>query len=259
MNYLKQALFCCFYTLFSLSAFSANAQSMSSFSPDISAIKDIIKSENIVALDKVIADGLDVNMRDGNGNTLLLYALQHNKNLKIVRKLISAGADVNAPAAEDGMTPMLWVVSTASRLQAEVMPVLKNLNNEEEEEDEEDDEDSSLDEKIEKEVIVRMSKAINLLKLLMENNADVSQETPFGTPLMKASTSEWNSEIIEILLKAGADVNQRDKNGRTALFYASAFDCNKVISQLLAAGADIENKDRDGLTYMEVSKKDFQK
>ena len=102
-----------------------------------------------------------------------------------------------------------------------------------------------------------MQYAIKLTKMLIEHGADVNRETPYGTPLMNASTNEWNKEIIDMLLEAGADVNKKDRNGRTALFYASAFNCNDVLTKLLAAGADIEVKDIYGKSYMDAEPKDL--
>ncbi len=223
----------------------------SSLVTDINSVQKIIKKGDTVSLDKMVADGLDINMRDEDGNTLLLYALQNEESYKSAERLIYHGADLNAPSSVTGMTPMLWVVTTAERAQAEMLK--KSAQEVAEEELEE------RDKKLEKEVLLKMSRAIKILRSLIKNNVDVNQETPFGTPLMAAVTNEWNKDIIAILIKAGADVNLQDRSGKTALFYAAAYDCNKIISQLLAAGADTDIKDFDGLTYMDVNKQDLKK
>ena len=106
--------------------------------------------------------------------------------------------------------------------------------------------------KVNEEIEYEMNRAIAMLQMLIEQGADINQETPLGTPLMSASTSDWNKDMVEILLEKGAKVNQQDKNGRTALFYAQVFDCQQISQMLLAGGADIAIKDNNGKTYLEV-------
>ena len=88
--------------------------------------------------------------------------------------------------------------------------------------------------------------------MLIENGADVNQETPFGTPLMNAATDVWNIPLIERLLQAGAAVNQQDQSGRTALFYARLFDCADIETMLIKTGAHTDIIDRYGRTYMDI-------
>ena len=106
--------------------------------------------------------------------------------------------------------------------------------------------------KFNEEIEYEMNRAIAMLQMLIEQGADINQETPLGTPLMSASTSDWNKDMVEILLEKGAKVNQQDKNGRTALFYAQVFDCQQISQMLLAGGADVAIKDNNGKTYLEV-------
>ena len=183
MNYLKLAFLNCFCVLF----FAANSLAASSLVTDINSVQKILKNGDTVALDKMVADGLDVNMRNENGDTLLLYAIENEPTYKSAERLIYHGADLNAPSSVSGMTPMLWVVTTAERAQA---VMLKKSAQEVAEEEQE-----ARDEKLEKEVLQQMSRAIKLLRVLIKNNVDVNQETPFGTPLMKAATNEWNKDI----------------------------------------------------------------
>ena len=79
-------------------------------------VKVAIKNNDISAVDNFIEQGLNVNSRDENGNTPLYIALIQ-KRLDIAKKLIDAGADVNAPSAENGMTPLIIATSTAGKLQ----------------------------------------------------------------------------------------------------------------------------------------------
>ena len=189
----------------------------------------------------MIDAGLDVNARDDEGDTLLLFTLANNDNLEIAKILLDAGADINAPSQRDGITPLLVATTMANELQKQAQKIYKNP--------------SALRHtkisagNLKNRAMHQMQYAIKLTKMLIEYGADVNRETPYGTPLMNASTNEWNMDIINMLLDAGADVNKKDRNGRTALFYASAFNCNNILTKLLAVGADIETKDIYGKNY----------
>lgn len=214
---------------------------------DDSFVQNILKSNDTKALEDLIAAGLDVNSRDDKGDTMLYYTLVNNDNLLMARKLIDAGADVNAPSSS-GMTPILVATSKANELQLQKM-MLNTMDFEEQKE--------IVNARISEEIEYEMNRAIAMLQMLIEQGADVNQETPLGTPLMSAATSDWNLDIIEILLKNGAKVNQQDKNGRTAMFYAQVFDCQEVMTLLLKAGADINIRDNNGKTYMDVEASNF--
>ena len=217
--------------------------------PQMSPVAKILLSDDTKALKKMIDDGLDVNSRDEEGDTLLLFALANNDNLEMAKMLLEAGADINAPSQRDGITPLLVATTMANELQKQSQKIYKNP--------------ATLKHtnisagNLKKRAVHQMQYAIRLAKMLIEYGADVNRETPYGTPLMNASTNEWNKDIIKMLLENGADVNKKDRNGRTALFYASAFNCNDIITTLLTAGADIEIKDIYGKNYMDAEQKDL--
>lgn len=214
---------------------------------DDTYVQNILSSQNEKAFADLITKGLDVNSRDENGDTMLYYVLTHNKDLLMAKKLIEAGADVNAPSA-NGMTPIMVATSKANELQLQKM-MFNSMDFEEQKE--------IVEAKINEEIEYEMNRAIAMLQMLIEQGADINQETPLGTPLMSASTSDWNTDMVEILLQKGAKVNQQDKNGRTALFYAQVFDSQQILSLLLKAGADIALKDNNGKTYLEAQSVDF--
>src|SRR4051812_1308538 len=62
----------------------------------------------------LLAKGADPNQRDSNGDTPLIWAICHGvattqTNLRIVKMLLSAGANPNVPeSANGGRTPLIW-------------------------------------------------------------------------------------------------------------------------------------------------------
>lgn len=211
------------------------------------------QTDNTAELEKQIAEGLDVNIRDENGDTLLYWFLVNGNSIKPLQVLVRAGADVNAPSASNGMTPLVYATTMTERLRAQANQryTISRFQS--------PNERQIFKANLRKSLQESHDYVVNIVKFLIESGANVNQETPFGTPLMSASTSDWNTEVINLLLKAGANINQTDRNGRTALFYAEANGCKKITIQLLAANADINIKDNDGKTYMEVTKEELQK
>lgn len=208
---------------------------------------------NTEELERQITEGLDVNARDENGDTLLFWFLKNGDSIKPLKILIDAGADVNAPSSAHGMTPLVYATTLTDKMQMKAkarFPVAYGQTGSDRQ---------VARANIKKSTQEGMEYALAVIKLLIESGADVNQETPFGTPLMSASASDLNADIVDYLLKAGADVNQRDRNGRTALFYAAAHNCRTVTIQLLAANADINIKDNDGKMYMDVTAEELHK
>ena len=234
------------FFIFSLLFFPpAHAETVSEDIDD-AIVQKILDSGDTAALQKLIDAGLDVNSRDADGNTILFYMLTHYSSLDMAKTLINAGADVNLPSA-NGLTPLLVATALASELQLSQQPVTaeNNLNAEIQQ--------ANFNEQ--QKFLLKRSQ--ELLQLLIANGADVNQETPRGTPLMSAATSDLNAPLVKTLIKADANVNQQDRFGRTALFYAAAFGCDTISTMLLKAGADIRIKDNDGHGYMELEKQDI--
>ncbi len=70
---------------------------------------DAIRSDNRAAVAKLIAEGSDINARDGRGNTPLMYAAAVGSPA-MMGDLISAGADVKAKNSFDS-TALMWCTS----------------------------------------------------------------------------------------------------------------------------------------------------
>lgn len=238
MNKLKK-----YAALFFLLPAIANAQA------DISLLKQSVTERDAEKIKSLIDEGINVNERDENGDTLFYYAVKHKAPLAVLQILSDSGADVNAPSSESGMTPLVYLAQTAERMQQVILQKLSHA-------------DSSERQKIEAELKEKADKnmryAAKIMGFLIAKGANVNQITPFGTALMNAAKSPWNKDIIALLLKSGADVNQLDRDGRSALFYAEAYADNEVVMQLLSADADPEIKDKNGKTYLEISKEYLQ-
>ncbi len=215
---------------------------------DIEKAEAAIKNNDVRTLEQLIQNGMDLNSYDAKGRPLVYFALI-NSSWSSLRLLADNGADMNAPVAKTGETPLIYAVSAAERVQKEIENLYLNEMTPEQQ--------VQKAEEIKETVTAEMKRAAQTVRILIDLGADTNQETPFGTPLNKAASNSMNTDIVKILLDSGADVNQPDQNGRTALFYAEANGCADISLQLIAAGGDVYHKDASGKTYIEIDKEDL--
>ncbi|MBQ9270918.1 MAG: ankyrin repeat domain-containing protein [Alphaproteobacteria bacterium] len=231
MKYLVKTIFFCLLTMI-YADFAASAQ------------------VNVTELEKQISQGLDVNARDENGDTLLLMVLANGGDMRAIKMLVDLGADVNAPSSASGMTPLVYETMVAARIRAEALQQFQHISAMQDRQ--------TAEVALIKEVAQKLAHALKIMQYLADSGADINQETPLGTPLMQAATDDWNTDIVAWLLANGAQPDQQDLLGRTALFYANAYNSTQITLQLLSAGADVGIKDNNGKTYLEATIADWQ-
>ncbi len=228
----------------------------------------------------LVDGGFDVNMKDVDGRTALLYAAANGKDeefaVKVIGMLLSRGADVNG---EDsfGRTAIVYAIEEDRRMLAAFlldhgadvtmqcaayrMPVIfvPFLHG--------------------REVLVRMmiSKCGNVdvrdslgnttlswvarlgyldaAKMLLGAGADINNRSKYNkTPLMEAAEKGYG-EIVILLVKAGADVNIRTSKGWSALMWASEKGYTPIVSVLIKAGADLFAVNGKGERALTIAKR----
>ena len=73
---------------------------------------------------------------------------------------------------------------------------------------------------------------INIVKILLENNANTNIADKNGTTALIYATLSENIEIIKLLLKYGAKKEHKDNRGNSALQYALISNNEKIINLL---------------------------
>lgn len=86
-----------------------------------------------------------------------------------------------------------------------------------------------------------------IVKYLINNNADINQTFKGATPLWIAS-QQGHIDIVESLLDANCDVNNRIGTGETPLYVASQNGHLEIVKMLLKNKAEIEFTHDDGMT-----------
>jgi hypothetical protein len=80
-----------------------------------------------------------------------------------------------------------------------------------------------------------------LVKWLLEHNANPNQESQHGQPLVKAKTRE----VVEMLVEKGAAVEARNARGERALDLATRTGRGEVVEALVRKGAGVNGGCRD--------------
>ena len=86
-------------------------------------------------------------------------------------------------------------------------------------------------------------RAMKMLKLLVEEGADIEVRTNIGRSALLFAAAERLPESVEVLLNAGALLESRCTEGKTALHYAVCNRDEKSVKVLLGRGADSSAKD----------------
>ena len=162
---------------------------------------------------ELLANGVDINARDSDGNTFLIrvltnYNITNVKAYDIVKQLLKAGANVNIPKS---------VVHHPTFDENNDLPIQISISIEN----------------------------LQMTELLIDNGADVNMSlTNNTTPFQLAiAMPEMTRQIIQKMIDNGADVNHVDVNGEDALYYLIVYneldleDKQDLLTTLLLGGA----------------------
>ena len=96
----------------------------------------------------------------------------------------------------------------------------------------------------------------DMLKLLIENGADLFYTDDEGVSIMDFAVTYNNLFMIHLLLEKGKDVNDIGrKSGFTPLMAAVCYGRYEIFRVLLDAGADIHAVEKKGMTALDFAKK----
>ncbi|HSW55928.1 MAG TPA: ankyrin repeat domain-containing protein [Ignavibacteriaceae bacterium] len=146
----------------------------------------------------LIGKGADVNLKDSEGKTALLWASSNSlENAKI---LIANSAKVNE-AANDGMTPFLQATLGVSsgKVPIEMCDLLRK-------------------------------NGANI-------NAELKRQSALRWTALHYASANGDAELVKYLIKHGANVNKATGEGSTPLFLAKLGEYDEVIKILKNAGA----------------------
>ncbi len=185
----------------------------------------------------LLKQGADVNARDEDGKTVLMYACDYGL-IDIARMLLEYGANVNAKDKYGGTALMEGCYDNEIDIVRLLLEYGANVNAKD------------------KYGVTALMHArfleIDTVRLLLEYGANVNAKDKNNgeTALMKICQGPSKIDLARMLLEYGADVNAKDKDGVTALMNECDYDKIDIVRMLLENGADIDAKDKDGDTAL---------
>jgi|GEM_PF-4604020 len=226
-----------------------------------------IMEGDIKQLQRLVEEGLHVNLADQDGCTLVHLAAFNNKK-EIVEFLCERGANINAVDKEQ-CTPLHYAVSEGYEEMVKfLLEKGANINVA-------DQQGGTLLHFAawnNKKGLVKflLKKGVNInvedqrgwtplwhavhqgnremVEFLLQEGADICTVDKEGFTLLHSATSEGYEEMVKFLLTKGININALDEDRRTPLHFAVHINDKVIVELLLKEGADINTVDKEGFT-----------
>lgn len=219
-------------------------------------------ASNAAIAEILIKAGADINKKDGNGETPLIYALNYPiKKVDVAEYLVNMGADVNAKDKKTGKTPICYMVSAeftenlikhganiyvvtndketplTLAVEEDKIPIVKTLIKH----------GADVNDLSCGITALHNTKSLKMTKLLLDSGASSSiPSTKIRNsvyPLHMIAMRDYDS--TELLLKSGANPNVKNINGDTPLHFVR--DAS-IAELLIKYGANVNEQNNNGET-----------
>jgi len=172
-----------------------------------------------------------------------LFSAAESGNVKEVRRLLAAGADVNAKDKHGDSLFHAAARNGFKDLQASLLAKSGELNAQR---------TGSAVPKLPQQPESFTQGHQDVAKLLITQGADAKAQDRDGvTPLHLSAF--FGSAVARLLIAQGADIHGKDANGATPLHSAAYKGNRQVAGLLIAKGAEVNAKDNDGYTPLFIS------
>ena len=169
------------------------------------------KAGNDWDVQMLIANGADVNLRDKDGWSALMYAVRYQNSLSIVQALIQAGAHIRIRNKYNA-TPLLIAADYSQN--PDIIALLLEGR-------------SIAEDEVYKAFVMTITSTVGSdhikqtkVQLFLERGISVNRIWKGRTPLMYAAEYCDSTAVLNLLLEAGANTATRDADGNTAFDYA---------------------------------------
>ena len=228
------------------------------------------RGENASIMNKLLSLGLDIDSRDTQGATPLMYAAAFDKqsafqlliengadpslkadkafsllhyavyggNPSIINKLLSLGLDIDSRNGYLDRTPLMWAASDGKQSAFEML--IQNGA------------DPSLKDRSEQNLLHFAAQGgdITIIKKLLSLGLDInSRSLPGETPLMHAA-ADGKQSVFEMLIQNGADPFLKSNDGSNLLHHAANGGNTSIIDKLLSLGLDVNSMSSFGSPLM---------
>jgi hypothetical protein len=188
-------------------------------------IHDAIRYEDDPLAEELISQGLDLNLRDENGDTPLHLAVKKN-NLKIVQSLLEEGADPNLKDAL-GFTPLH--LSTQQDFDQISKLLLQSGA----------DVHSESNGGNTPTYFAIQEGNLDFVKMVCIDEAGVNTSNSIQQTPLHVASEFGKLEIVKYLVDTGAEINAKNKYSRTPLHAALYQDNDQIANYLVKRGAEV--------------------
>lgn len=213
-------------------------------------------SAPLEVVNALIAAGADLKAKDADGRLAaemllgMMERISEAGDVELARKLIAAGADVNAGKynLKDDTALMLAVKGGNAQIVRMLLDAGADLNAKD----------------YQKQTPLMLAAAwgrAEAMKVLIQAGADPKAVNENGSTLLMMALpspdflltservpAERRLEVVKTLIQAGLDVKAVNNDGETALHFAAAGGYLEPIQALLAAGADVDARNKEFIT-----------
>lgn len=188
------------------------------------------------AIELLINRGIEINVRDRQGDTSLDYAFKLG-DIGLIKLLIKKGAKISKKFQENINANFLAQV-LEDKLFLEILL--------------EQGIDINMQDSIGITILMIASEKgdKDLVKYLIKKGADVNIQNNYGDTALIFASEKGHFDVVDILLKENSNVNYRDCNNLTALMYACIRRRIGVVKLLLEKDVDLNIQDKRGYTAL---------
>ncbi|KAL4162962.1 hypothetical protein KRP22_015239 [Phytophthora ramorum] len=198
-------------------------------------LREAAKMGYIATVNELVQNGTDINARDNDGLTPLIWAARCG--LDVVRCLVEQGADKEAKA-NNGDTALIWAAwlghQSVVRYLVEQGADIEAKNNE-------------------GNTVLAMTAYVgqlNVVRYLVKQGADKEAKNNYGNTVLIGAPSSDNLDVVRHLVEQGADINAKNNVGKTALIGAASRGNLEMVRYLAEQGVDGSCLDTDGSTVL---------
>ncbi|XP_063537542.1 putative ankyrin repeat protein RF_0381 [Cydia strobilella] len=177
-------------------------------------------------IEKLIREGVNVNLRDPIGRTALHFAV-HNGNIRAIKMLLEAGASTTV-MDNVGLTPLQICIMRRPSVEiakllfsygAVILPRVKPLS-------------TGLFLQFTM-MCIPTPEETELLALLLEKGALINDpNVPGGRSVLHFAAMSNNCKLIQVLIELGADIFAKNHRGETPYDVAVTFKCKEAMNCL---------------------------
>ena len=211
--------------------FHLNAPSPGVRASSCAALVRAAHDGNLATVQRLLADGADVNGRDAFGRSALHEAAFRGHE-RIIASLLRAGADPHARDAA-GRTPLDEVSSSGDINSIRLLHEAAGL-----------DPGSPAHQAL---VVEAAVAGLNdLLQILPGSDRDINWRDDSGRTALAAAAASGRDRAVKALITAGADVSLADENGRTPFMWAASGGNPVAMERIYRVGVEVNHVDHEG-------------